>query len=50
MDSNLGRKFRHTILEKGGSQDEMKSIVRFLGREPSSDAFNEHVFGVRRRG
>ncbi|KAK2616083.1 hypothetical protein N8I77_002792 [Diaporthe amygdali] len=50
MDSNLGRKLRHTILEKGGNQDEMESIVRFLGREPSSDAFNEHVLGVRRRG
>jgi metallopeptidase MepB len=27
------------VLEKGGSQEEMKTLEDFLGRKPSSDAF-----------
>jgi hypothetical protein len=29
---------RHVVLEKGGSQDEMKTL-EFLGRKPSTNAF-----------
>lgn len=39
MNAKEGRRYRHTVLEKGGSRDEMESLVEFLGRKPSSDAF-----------
>ncbi|KAE8441568.1 hypothetical protein EG329_004687 [Mollisiaceae sp. DMI_Dod_QoI] len=39
MDGKEGRRYRHTVLEKGGSQDEMKSLEEFLGRKPSTEAF-----------
>ena len=39
MNGKEGRRYRHAVLEKGGSQDEMKSLEDFLGRQPSSDAF-----------
>ncbi|CAJ2514002.1 Uu.00g021210.m01.CDS01 [Anthostomella pinea] len=39
MDGKEGRRYRHTVLERGGSQDEMETLKQFLGREPSSDAF-----------
>ncbi|EED20714.1 metallopeptidase MepB [Talaromyces stipitatus ATCC 10500] len=39
MDPVQGRRYRHTVLEKGGSQDEMKSLTEFLGREPKTEAF-----------
>jgi metallopeptidase MepB len=39
MDPEQGRRYRHTVLEKGGSQDEMKSLTEFLGREPKTEAF-----------
>ncbi|KAK2051212.1 metallopeptidase MepB [Colletotrichum caudatum] len=39
MDPVEGRKYRYAVLEKGGSQDEMKTLQEFLGREPKSDAF-----------
>jgi metallopeptidase MepB len=39
MNEKEGRRYRHMVLEKGGSQDEMKTLVDFLGRKPSSDAF-----------
>ncbi|TAQ84965.1 hypothetical protein B7494_g6719 [Chlorociboria aeruginascens] len=39
MDPKEGRRYRHMVLEKGGSQDEMKTLVDFLGRPPSTEAF-----------
>ena len=39
MDGTEGRRYRHTVLEKGGSQDEMKTLEEFLGRKPSTEAF-----------
>jgi metallopeptidase MepB len=39
MDGVAGRRYRHMVLEKGGSQDEMKTLTDFLGREPSSEAY-----------
>jgi metallopeptidase MepB len=43
MNAQQGRRYRHTLLEKGGSQDEMKTLVDFLGREPKPDAFYEEL-------
>ena len=43
MNAKEGRRYRHTVLEKGGSQDEMKTLVEFLGREPKMDAFYEEL-------
>ncbi|KAF2223891.1 metallopeptidase MepB [Elsinoe ampelina] len=39
MNKEKGRKYRHMVLEKGGSQDEMETLKQFLGREPSTEAF-----------
>ncbi|KAI1491577.1 peptidase family M3 [Biscogniauxia mediterranea] len=39
MDGNEGRRYRHTVLERGGSQEEMTTLEQFLGRKPNSDAF-----------
>jgi metallopeptidase MepB len=39
MNGTEGRRYRHTVLEKGGSREEMDSLVEFLGRKPSSEAF-----------
>jgi metallopeptidase MepB len=43
MDPKEGRRYRHTVLEKGGSQDEMQTLIDFLGREPKTDAFYEEL-------
>lgn len=43
MNGTEGRRYRHAVLEKGGSQDEMKTLVDFLGREPRADAFYEEL-------
>ena len=47
MDGKEGRRYRHTVLERGGSQDEMETLKQFLGREPSTEAFYEEL-GVAR--
>ncbi|OBT69081.1 hypothetical protein VE03_01423 [Pseudogymnoascus sp. 23342-1-I1] len=39
MNGTAGRRYRYEFLEKGGSQDEMKTITDFLGREPNEEAF-----------
>jgi metallopeptidase MepB len=39
LDSVQGRRYRHMVLEKGGSQDEMLTLANFLGRDPKPDAF-----------
>ncbi|KAH7353254.1 peptidase family M3 [Plectosphaerella cucumerina] len=43
MDGKEGRRYRHTVLEKGGSQDEMMSLENFLGRKPSTEAFYKEL-------
>ncbi|PHH55189.1 Thimet-like oligopeptidase [Ceratocystis fimbriata CBS 114723] len=45
MNAAEGRRYRHTVLEKGGSQDEMKTLEQFLGRKPNSEAFY-HELGI----
>ncbi|PLN85016.1 metallopeptidase MepB [Aspergillus taichungensis] len=39
MNPTEGRRYRHQVLEKGGSQDEMTTLTEFLGRPPKTDAF-----------
>ncbi|KAH8590498.1 putative Saccharolysin [Bisporella sp. PMI_857] len=39
MDPKEGRRYRHMVLEKGGSQEEMKTLEDFLGRPPSTESF-----------
>jgi Zn-dependent oligopeptidase len=39
----LGMTFRKEILEPGGSIDEMKLIVNFLGRKPNNEAFLKSI-------
>jgi metallopeptidase MepB len=43
MNTKKGLKYRYTVLEKGGSQDEMITLVEFLGREPQTDAFYKAI-------
>ncbi|EPS27259.1 Saccharolysin [Penicillium oxalicum] len=43
MNKEHGRRYRHTVLEKGGSQDEMTTLTEFLGREPRTDAFYQEL-------
>jgi len=39
MNGEMGRKYRKTVLERGGSRDEMENLIEFLGRKPSTEAF-----------
>jgi Zn-dependent oligopeptidase len=41
--SQVGRRYRKQILEKGGSEDATDLLRGFLGREPSNEAFLRHV-------
>jgi metallopeptidase MepB len=43
MNPKEGRRYRHMVLEKGGSQDEMKTLSDFLGREPKTEAFYKEL-------
>ena len=43
MNQKEGRRYRHTVLERGGSQDEMQTLIDFLGRKPEPDAFYEEL-------
>jgi metallopeptidase MepB len=43
MNREEGRRYRHMVLEKGGAQEEMKTLEDFLGRKPSTDAFYEEL-------
>lgn len=43
MNGKEGRRYRHTVLEKGGSQDEMTTLEDFLGRKPSTEAFYKEL-------
>lgn len=43
MDPTQGRRYRHTVLEKGGSQEEMRTLAEFLGREPKTEAFYKEL-------
>ena len=39
MDTELARKFRKTLMERGGSEESMTLFKEFAGREPDNTAF-----------
>jgi len=43
MNGKEGRRYRHMVLEKGGSQDEMLTLEQFLGRRPNTEAFYKEL-------
>ncbi|PFH56179.1 hypothetical protein XA68_16922 [Ophiocordyceps unilateralis] len=43
MNGDEGRRYRRTVLEKGGSMDEMEMLEEFLGRKPNSEAFYKQL-------
>jgi len=43
LNSSEGRRYRHTIIGKGASKDEMETLVEFLSREPSTKAFYKEL-------
>jgi len=43
MDGKEGRRYRHTVLERGGSQEEMQTLEDFLGRKPNTEAFYKEL-------
>jgi thimet oligopeptidase len=47
MDPAVGLRYRDTILAQGGQVEEMDQVRKFLGREPSSDAFFAEITGKR---
>jgi metallopeptidase MepB len=53
MNPKEGRRYRHMVLEKGGSQPEIKTLEDFLGRKPNNEAFLEELglssMGIKRR-
>lgn len=47
LSAAVGRRYRDTILAQGGQVDPMRLVRRFLGRDPSSDAFFAEITGRR---
>lgn len=45
MNPAVGLRFRQTILENGSQMPEMSLVRRFLGREPSPEAFFREIVG-----
>lgn len=43
MNGKEGRRYRHTVLERGGSREEMSLLEEFLGRPPSTEAFYKEL-------
>ncbi|KNG91709.1 putative thimet oligopeptidase [Aspergillus nomiae NRRL 13137] len=43
MNYREGRRYRYTVLEKGGSLDGVKILTDLLGREPQKDAFYQEL-------
>lgn len=43
MNGKEGRRYRHTVLEKGGSKEEMTLLEEFLGRKPNTEAFYKEL-------
>ena len=39
MNAKEGRRYRYTVLQPGGSQPEMQTLVNFLGREPNNETW-----------
>jgi thimet oligopeptidase len=47
LDPEVGRRYRDTILSQGAQVEEMEMVRRFLGREPSNEAFFAEITGKR---
>ncbi|KAH9002641.1 Metalloprotease [Lactarius hatsudake] len=45
LDVTRGDRYRKSILQPGGSREELESLEEFLGRPPNSDAFMKELFG-----
>lgn len=43
FNAELGKKYLETILSKGGSEEEMEMLKKFLGREPNEDGFLKYL-------
>jgi metallopeptidase MepB len=43
MNPTEGRRYRHTVLERGGSKEEMDILEEFLGRKPQTEAFYKEL-------
>lgn len=39
FDTKIGKRFRESILSKGGTTEELNQVTEFLGREPNNEAF-----------
>jgi thimet oligopeptidase len=47
LDSKVGARYRDTILSQGSQSEEMEMVRKFLGREPSNEAFFAEITGRR---
>ena len=47
LDPAVGARYREAILSQGGQVEEMDQVKRFLGREPSNEAFFQEITGRR---
>jgi len=47
LDPKVGRRYREAILSQGGQVEEMDQVRKFLGRDPSPDAFFAEITGRR---
>ena len=47
LDPKVGRRYRDEILSQGGQREEMDMVRRFLGRDPSPEAFFAEITGKR---
>ncbi len=47
LDPAVGRFYRDTILSQGGQEEPADMVRKFLGREPSSEAFFKEITGRR---
>jgi thimet oligopeptidase len=47
LDPEVGRRYRDTILAQGGQVEPADMVRKFLGREPSSEAFFKEITGQR---
>ena len=45
LDAARGDRYRKSILQPGGSREELDSLEELLGRPPNSDAFMKELFG-----
>jgi len=43
QEDPMGRRYRETVLVKGGSRDEMELLHELLGRAPNADAFAKEL-------